>query len=152
MVDRVLARCAGFYRTKTARQWLQDERPLKEALTWPAVWLNERGVGMPSADYEAKLLEIIEGIARHGDLTRVKFFPAYLGDCIRKHFLHHGDEIYAARKHVRTAMDLAFLKGRSATPQPADAVPALLQAHAILATRRRASKTAAPDDLQGTLF
>ena len=152
MVNRLLALCSEFYRGKGAAEWLQDQRRLMEVITWPAVWLNERGVGMPVADYEAKLTEIIRDIGRHADVARIKFFPVYLGDCIRKHFIHQGDAIYSARKHVRNAIDLGFLKGTGAPPQAPDVVPSLVAAHAVLATARRAAKPRKADDSQGTLF
>jgi len=153
MVDRLLGLVwETFYKGQDGRRWLQDQRPLIQALTWPAVWLNDRGVGMPVADYDAKMREILGTIARHGNRAEIRHVPAYLGDCIRAHFQHHGDEIYEARKHVRNALDLVLLKGRPASPQAADAVPALVAAHAVLATARRAVKTPKSDDLQGSLF
>ena len=153
MIERLLARIGALaYRAKRVDRWMQDQRPLMEALTWPAVWLNNRGVGMPVAEYEAKLGEILDIIARHGDLEAVRFFPAYLGDCIRKHFAHHGDEIYAARKHVRNAVDLGFLRGAPARPQPVDAVATLVQVHAVLAAGKRGAKIRKSDDSQGSLF
>ncbi len=153
MVARLLGEVGRrFYKKETAQRWLQDQKPLLEALTWPAVWLNQRGVGLPVADYEAKIRTILDGVSRHGDLGKVRFFPAYLGDCIRKHFKHQGDELYEARKHVRNAMDFAFLKGGAAKLKAADAVPALAAAHAVLATARRPAKTRKDDDSQGSLF
>lgn len=153
MVDRLLGLIwETFYKGQDGRKWLQEQRPLIRAITWPAVWLNERGVGMPTADYEAKLREIIGIISRHGKRAEIRHVPAYLGDCIRAHFQHHGDEIYEARKHVRNALDFALLKGQPARPAVADAVPALVAAHAVLATARKAAKTPKTDDLQGRLF
>lgn len=153
MVDRLLGLVwETFYKGQDGRKWLQEQRPLIRVLTWPAVWLNERGVGMPVADYEAKLREIIATIARHGNRAEIRHVPAYLGDCIRAHFQHHGDEIYEARKHVRNALDMALLKGLPARPAMPDAVPSLVAAHAVLATARRPSKPARTDASQGTLF
>lgn len=152
MVDRLLGLVFEiFYKGGDGRRWLQDQKPLLMVLTWPAVWLNQRGVGMPAAEYETKMRDIIGIIARHGDLAKIKLVPAYLGDCVRKHFAHHGDEIYAARKHVRAALDVAALQGRAAAAAP-DAVPALVAAHAVLATGRKAARPRKTDDLQGSLF
>jgi hypothetical protein len=152
MVERLLAEISRIaYTGRSVERWMQDQRPLMEALTWPAVWLNQRGVGMPVADYEAKMREIIVTIERHGAVAQIKFFPAYLLDCIRKHFLHQGDEIYAARKHVRTVLDMSFLKGKAPQPVAVDAVQTLAKVHAVLSAGRRA-KTRKEDDSQGSLF
>src|SRR5687767_14149044 len=137
MIERLLGEVFKvFYAKLDGRRWLQDQRPLLQVLTWPAVWLNDRGVGLSVADYEAKMREIIAIIARHGDTRKIKLVPVYLGDCVRKHFIHHGDELYEARKHVRNAFDLAALKGGVSAPREADAVPALVKAHAVLATAK----------------
>ena len=153
LVARLLAEInRRFYAGKDVRAWTVDKRPILKALTWPAVWLNERGVGMPERDYEAKLLEIIEGISRHGALAKIKFFPAYLGDCIRKHFVHQGDEIYASRKHVRQAIELSFIKGRTPSAVACDVVPAIAAAHLVLSRPAKTPKPAKTDGLQGTLF
>jgi hypothetical protein len=153
MIERVLGEVFRvFYAGLDGRRWLQDQRPLLQALTWPAVWLNQRGVGLPVRDYEAKLREIIRTIEAHGKTREIKLVPAYLGDCIRKHFIHHGDELYLARKHVRDALDLSMLTGAAKPAQDADAVPALVKAHAVLATAKKRSKPKADGGLQGSLF
>jgi hypothetical protein len=154
MIERLLGEVFRvFYAGLDGRRWLQDQRSLLQALTWPAVWLNDRGVGLSVVDYEAKMREIISTIERRGDIRRIKLVPAYLGDCVRKHFQHHGDEIYEARKHVRNALDLSLLKGRPAPSSAAtDAVPALLKAHAVLAVAKTRAKIQKNDGLQGTLF
>ena len=154
MVDRLLgAVFQTFYAGQDGRRWLQDQKPLLMVLTWPAAWLNQRGVGMPVAAYEAKMREIISTIATHGDLRKVKLIPAYFGDCVRKHFIHHGEALYMERKHVRNAMELALLKGTSSGPAKApDAVESLAKVHAVLATARRASKPSKNDGLQSSLF
>jgi hypothetical protein len=153
MVARLLVEInRRFYARKDVRAWTVDKRAILKAITWPAVWLNERGVGMPERDYEAKVIEIIDGISRHGDLAKIKFFPAYLGDCIRKHFVHQGDEIYATRKHVRQAIELSFLKGRAPAAGARDVVPAIAAAHLVLTKPAKAPKPPKPDGLQGTLF
>lgn len=153
VIDRLLAFIgANFYRQKDARTWLRDQRELLQVLTWPAVWLNQRGVGLPADKYEARLRTVLAGVSEHGELDKIRFFPAYLGDCVRKHFIHHGEEIYEAGKHVRNSLDLAFLKGRETTAKAPDVVPALLAARAVLATARRGGKKGPQDASQGLLF
>jgi hypothetical protein len=154
MIERLLGEVfTVFYAGQDGRRWLQDQRPLLQVLTWPAVWLNDRGIGLPVAEYEAKMREIILTIKRHGDTRKIKLVPAYLGDCVRKHFQHHGEALYEARKHVRNALDLAALKGRPAPlAATADAVPALLKAHAVLAAAKTRAKIRKDDDSQTSFF
>jgi hypothetical protein len=153
MVDRLLDFIgAKFYAKKPAKTWLQDQRALMEVLTWPAVWCNQRAIGLPVADYEAKMHEILGIMAEHGDLGKVRHFPAYFLDCVRKHFAHHGEEIYEARKHVRNALDLAWLKGTAVAQKPADVVPRLMDVRAMLALARKRTKKDRSDDSQPSLF
>lgn len=151
MIERLLSHVFRiFYAGQNGKRWLQDQRPLMQVLTWPAVWLNERAIGLPAADYEAKMLEILRTIEAHGKTREIKLVPAYLGDCVRKHFVHHGDELYEARKHLRNAIDLSALK--HAPRREPDAVPVLLQVRAVLGTAKKRGKGRPEDGLQGSLF
>lgn len=155
MIERLLAEIVNkFYGGKEARHWMQDQKPLLLALTWPATWLNERGIGLPVADYEARLREIIKGIAEHGDLAAIKFFPSYFGDCVRKHFVNQGEKLYEERKHIRNAIDLAFLKGMpaQATAKGPDPMAVLASTHLVLLKARHARKTQKTDASQASLF
>jgi hypothetical protein len=153
MLERLMGEVATrFYRPDDVRKWMRDQRAIMQALTWPAAWLNERGVGLPARDYEAKILEILGIITAHGDLANIRYIPSYLSDCIRKHFIHHGDEIYAARKHVRALMDLRFLERGPVAPTAPDATAALAAAHRVLATAKRRPKIQKNEATQPLLF
>ncbi len=154
MIRRVMERInRDFYAAQPARRWLQDQRPLMMAVTWPATWLNERAIGLPIGRLEAIHGEILGTILKHGDLAKIKYFPAYYFDCIRKWFFHQGEALYEERKHIRNALDLRFLEGgRPAAPIGPDPIQALVAAHRVLASESRRSKVGKNDDSQPLLF
>jgi hypothetical protein len=142
-----------FYTKADARAWLVDQKPLKLALTWPATWLNQRGIGLPLDRYEAILREILAEIRSHGDVAAIRHFPTYLLRCVKLRFQHNGETFYEEGKRMRNVLDLRFLKGLASQPAPAvDAIEVLAQAHRMLASRRPASKACPQDDDQPTLF
>ena len=144
---------AQFYTLYPEKRWLQEQRHILMILTWPATWLNQRGIGLPLGRYEAVLREIIVGIQRHGDTATIKFFPAYFERTVKAWFIHNGEELYEERKSLRSALDLRFLKGLNPTPpKEPDPMEALLAAHRVLATTKRRAKVVKTDDLQESLF
>lgn len=154
VIERLLATInTTFYASRDARAWLIDQKPLTLALTWPATWLNQRGVGLPLDRYEAILREILTEIRTHGDLAAIRHFPTYLLRCVKLRFQHNGEALYEEGKRLRNVLDLRFLKGMATQPAPAvDAIEVLAQAHRMLATRRPAAKSRRHDDDQPTLF
>ena len=142
-----------FYQGKGAKRWAQDQKPLMLALTWPAGWLQQRAVSLPVARYREILREIVEGIATHGDVAKIEYFPGYLQRCIRLWFVHNGEELYERQKSIRNALDLDFLK-RGVAPAKAapDPVEALAAAHRVLASAKRPVKARGRDDGQTTFF
>lgn len=134
-----------FYREADARTWLRDERDLKLVLTWPATWLTQRGVGLPVERYEGIVREIVAGIVQHGDRAAIRHFPTYFGHVVRQWFVHNGEALYEERKRARNLVDLRTLMGRSGVASTPDPTAALAAAHAVLATRKRATKASRPD-------
>ncbi|MBI5689294.1 MAG: hypothetical protein HZC55_04295 [Verrucomicrobia bacterium] len=142
-----------FYQGKPVKVWMQDQKPLLLALTWPAGWLQQRGVSLPVARYGEILREVISGIGTHGDLAKIEHFPSYLLHCVRLWFVHHGEDLYYRQKSIRDAIDLAVLQRGSAQPASAlDPIEALAAAHRVLATRKRPAKTRPVDSGQTTFF
>lgn len=89
-------------------------RLLQMVVLWPATWLNERGVTLPTDAYSKVLRDIIIQAAAHFDGPRVKYLPAWLGRSVEAHFEHHGDEIYERAKTQRDLTEgaIAFAKGQ----------------------------------------
>ena len=95
-----------FYATLPPAHFHRDYRMLLYALTWPAGWLDSRGLTCSPARYQALIAERLAAIGAHGDPARYgAYFPAYLLKCLQDWFQHRGDELYAELKHIRNALD-----------------------------------------------
>lgn len=143
-----------FYKQAGAQRWLQDQKPLMLALTWPASWMAQRGVSLPMSKYEAILREILNTIAKHGETAKIKHFPTYLQHCVRQYFAHQGDDLCQAQKSLSAAVDLRFLQGlptKAATPTQ-NIVETMAAAHRVLAVGSRKGKVAKTADSQPSLF
>lgn len=148
-----------FYAAQPASAFQRDRRRLIHALTWPAVWLERRGLYCSQARYHALVTDRLVAILAHGDPSRYGgpsptassgYFPAYLLKCLQDFFDRHGDELYRELKHVRNALDvvlgsLRFVEKASAQSRQ---IEALAQAHRFL----RANAHAPSDPSQMALF
>lgn len=142
-----------FYTSWPEKKWLQEQRLILMVLTWPATWLNQRGIGLPLDRYERILRDIILEVQRHGATGEIKFFPAYFERTVKSWFIHNGEALYEERKSIRDALDLRFLRGMKTTaPTGPDPMQVLAQTNAVLATTRRRAKSANHDESQHLLF
>ncbi len=135
---------AGFHR---------DRRMLLYALTWPAVWLERRGLTCSAMRYHALLADPLAAIAWHGDPARYgAYFPTYLLKCLQDWFQHHGDELYDELKHIRNALDQVLASARFAVTVQRDArhVELLASAHRLIRAERE--KRQRSDGRQLSLF
>ena len=152
-IARLLGRInAEFYASADVKAWLRDEPAIRLALLWPATWLNRRAVTLPMPRYTAILAAILDGIRRHGNLAGIKHFPSYLFHAIEQWFIHHGDELYQERKHIRNAIDLNALRAGPTHQKSPDPIEAMAAAHRLLSSRRKPAKTAAKDPHQGSFL
>lgn len=93
--------------------WFADQEFIRRrVVTWPARWLNGRGVTLKPARYKEILLDIFQEIKRHGQTAAVEYWPGYLVHCVQQYFEHHGEEIYAEGKSLRNEVENALLAGR----------------------------------------
>lgn len=142
-----------FYSREDERGFHRDRRMLLYALTWPATWLEHRGLTCSSARYCALVADRLEDIAAHGDPARYgAYFPTYLLKCVQDWFQHHGDELYGELKHIRNALDQVLASTRIATTVQRDAhhVELLASAHRLIRAERR--KSPQTDGRQLSLF
>lgn len=96
-----------FYAAKPVAEFQRDRRRLLYALSWPADWLERRGLFCPPARYRALVVARLDAVRAHGDPARYgAFFPSYLLKCLQDHFAHHGDELHDELKHLRNAIEL----------------------------------------------
>jgi len=121
-------------------------------VTWPATWLEKRGLPITSQAYEKLLTQRLDDIAKHGDPARYRaYFPKYLLKTIQDWFAHHGDELYEELKHVRNQLcDIEALLREQPRQSAADVVAPIAQAHAVLAAQNRRKKQ--PDAKQLNLL
>jgi len=140
-------------RAEARARFHRDRRRLLYALTWPAVWLERRGLTCSALRYHALLADRLAEIASHGDPARYgAYFPTYLLKCLQNWFQHHGDELYDELKHIRNALDQVLASARFAVTVQRDAqhVELLASAHRLIRTQRE--KRQKSDGRQLSLF
>lgn len=141
-----------FYAGRSGDYHRQRDR-LLHALTWPATWLDERGLTCAPQRYQELIAARLDAIAAHGDPSRYgAYFPAYLLKCLQDWFDRHGDALYGELKHIRNALDQLLASARFAArvQRHARQLDLLVSTHRLLAARR-ASRPASTDD-QLSLF
>jgi len=137
LIDQIKAR---FYCSNALKKrFHQDRRMLLYALTWPAKWLDSRGLPITSQAYQKLLSQRLDDIAQHGDPKRYQtYFPRYLLKTIQDWFAHHGDTLYEELKHVRNQLCvIETLLQQKGDPCPENVVHPLAEAHAVLAVQNR---------------
>jgi hypothetical protein len=131
-----------FYAEASAvRRFYRDRRMLLYALTWPAVWLERRGLTCSSERYRSLIAERLAAIRAHGDpLCWSPCFPRYLLKCLQDWFDHHGDDLYGELKHLRNALDQVLASARFAQRVQRDArnLDVLVATHRLLHAQRAA--------------
>lgn len=129
---------SAFYQQNPA--WFKDQHFIRErVVTWPASWLDGRGVTLPPGRYKEILINIFMIIKQNGNTGSVQYWPRYLLHCVQQHFKHHGDEIYEEGKSLRAITDLALSTCRRSmeTNRSADQVAAIAQVHQALTSRKK---------------
>ena len=137
------------------RRFHRDRRLLLYALTWPATWLDQRGLTCPPGRYHRLIEERLAAIAAHGDPARYgPCFPRYLLKVLQDFFERHGDDLYGDLKHIRNALDQVLASVRFAARVRDDArqLDVLVATHRLLHTQRAARIAAARDSGQLDLF
>lgn len=143
----------SFYACKLSHnRFYKDRRMLLYALTWPAKWLDQRGLQVSSKQYEQLINQRLKAIAQHGKSKRYEhYFPGYLLKCLQDWFAHHGDELYEELKHVRNQLhSIEALMQGCASQRAEDIVTPMARAHAILMSQ--CPRKAAKDTRQLKLF
>jgi hypothetical protein len=131
----------------------RDRRALLHALTWPATWLDERGLTCSPQRYQTLIEERLQAIAAHGNPSAYgAYFPTYLLKWLQDFFDRHGDELYSELKHIRNALDQLLASARFAerVRRHACQLDVLVSTHRLLARRSPGTQDHATDQL--TLF
>jgi hypothetical protein len=143
----------GFYANQPKAHFFRDRRMLLYALTWPAGWLDSRGLPCSPQRYHALVAERLKAISAHGDPSCYgAFFPAYLLKCLQDWFQYHGDDLYDELKHVRNALHriLGSLDFASEAQVHARHVEMLAATHRLLHAQRK--RHVVPNPGQMSLF
>ena len=126
---------------------------LLSAVTWPATWLDERGLTCSPQRYQTLIEGRLQAIAAHGNPAAYgAYFPTYLLKCLQDFFDRYGDELYSELKHIRNALDQLLASARFAerVQRHARHLDLLVSTHRLIESRHAHRATAAPDQL--TLF
>lgn len=142
-----------FYAQLPPTHFHRDRRMLVYALTWPAGWLDSRGLTCSPSRYRTLIADQLDDICTHGDPARYGvYFPAYLLKCLQDWFRHRSDALYAELKHIRNALDriLASAAFASEVQLHARHIELLAATHRLLHAQR--ARRAVPDAGQLSLF
>ena len=123
------------------------------AVTWPATWLDERGLTCSPQRYQTLIEERLQAIVVHGNPSAYgAYFPTYLLKCLQDFFDRYGDELYSELKHIRNALDQLLASARFAerVQRHAHHLDLLVSTHRLIESRHAHRATVAPDQL--TLF
>ena len=162
-IDQILLQIRSRFYHDNQKLFFRDRRFLLYVITWPASWLNERGLHTQPDRYKEIVLGRLKDIETHGVPDRyMPFFPRYFLKCLQDYFAYHGDSLYQELKHIRNALCSveAFLetlsestasKTPSNPPQDHNMVEILAHAHHILASQYR-HKPKGSDSKQLSLF
>jgi hypothetical protein len=127
------------------KRWHRERQDLIKALTWPAHWMNERGVSISQPRYRQLLEERLADIAAYGELKRRQaYFPAYLLKCLQDHFAHHGETLYNELKHIRNALYGLNIQVNIQHPgrEHEKEIDALARTHRLLTVKAQARRKA----------
>lgn len=136
--ELLLAIRLRFYATRPA-DYHRDRQRLLHAVTWPATWLDERGLTCSPQRYQALIEQRLHAIAAYGNAALYgAYFPNYLLKCLQDWFGHHGDDLYAELKHIRNALDQLLASARLAerVQRHAHHLDLLVSTHRLLENRR----------------
>jgi hypothetical protein len=97
---------AEFFAGHTDKRFFQERADLIDAVTWPARWMNERGVKAPASLYRRIIQTVIDTIRRKGNRAKIRRFSMYFLHCVQEHMKHHGDEYYYQAKAARPIADV----------------------------------------------
>ena len=159
LTERFLRSLKKQFYANAEKQFFQEKRILMMAITYPAQYLNQRGVGLPSARYQEILTTIIRTINAHGNLAKINSPGRYLLHAVQEHMRHHGEDYYEAGKKTRNDIAdvlLGLKKAKAGAIQSDSTVSTLAEAHRVLSAarggRKKSASTATATPLQPDFF
>lgn len=149
LTDEILALLKRDFFGPDAKSFFQQRDLLRQAITYPARYLNDRSARLPATRYRAILLLVIDTIKRKGNKGAIERFSPYFAACVQSHMQHHGDDYVTAAKDLAAGRPVGPLAGRAldALRRRAEGFPAtagddrtvevLAEAHRALKSRTR---------------
>lgn len=140
LTDDVLATLLReFFAGRRTSQWYQQIDLLRQAIAYPAKYLNDRGARLTASQYKAILSTVIDTIKRKGNRGAIERFSPYFAACVQSHMMHQGDRYLAAAKDAEARPVGSLVAGvlRRASGGTDLTVPALAEAHRVLSARGR---------------
>ncbi len=128
---------------RVKKQFCQDLSFLKtRVILWPASWLNGKGVSLKPERYKEILLTIFNEARIHGTTAPIRYFPAYLAQCVQSHFRINEDSIYAEAKSLRTMLENVIGAAKQSQAAEANFARTLAEARQAIIQGRRLRKEA----------
>lgn len=144
---------SDLYKGRREKEWFSSQKMIKKALMHPAACLAKYQVEISAERYQAILEDIINTVARHGNLDNVGYMGRYFLYCVQEHMKHHGDRYYQEGKAVNNRVSLVMSAVERAHKGADGTIPVLAQADALLQLGKRKAKVKpVPADTQPTLL
>jgi hypothetical protein len=119
-------------------RWFKDQHFIRRhVVTWPAAWLNAKGVTLSPLRFKEIVLGVLKGIKQHGRTEVVKYWPGYLKHCLQTHFRIHGEEYYEEAKAMRHQVERALLACQRPETSGPDPIEAIAMARRLMVPGRR---------------
>lgn len=134
-----------FYENDNVNFAKDRKRLLAWVVLWPAWWLKQKGVTLPSDKYREMFFQVFLE-AKANAASKITYRPAWMRHVIQEHFKHHGDEIYERAKSIRSVVEHIILStGKRPTNADPDPTDTLAAARALIDTgkaKKQPKKTA----------
>jgi hypothetical protein len=77
-----------FFAKHEHKRFFQERPTLIQAITWPARWMNERGVKARPDVYRGILRTVIKTIRERGNVSQIRRFSVYFLHSVQAHIKH----------------------------------------------------------------
>lgn len=91
--------------------WAKKEAKFIKAkvVTWPAQFITERHFTISPKRYQEIMLNIFQGVKKHGHTGKVHCWHAYLTYCVQSHWENHWEEYYQESKSLDNLATLSVV-------------------------------------------
>lgn len=148
------------YRDDQKKYFHSQLKDLKTVVTYPAAWLNKKGVFVTPDRYKEIVMNILQEVKRNGDTGAINYWPRYLMKVFQTHFQHSGSRYYLEGKTARDVLARIPLQARPESVEAAgealvrelSAARQILKSPGGRSTRSRSPQASAAAPAQPSLF